>query len=905
LLRYRSHINVEIAGTVKVIAYLKKYMSKLPDATRFSIDDVLRDPGIELDNWQKLRHTTCSEACQRLHEFDLNYSSVGCTILFVHKEGEHSVRWYDDPERSDAALVAASRSDSQLLRYFWRHSSLDELKFEEYFGYYSLRAGRPRQGAYKEDSPPEGSLAEQQFAVKRRADSHVARIETAFTSDLELWAMHAILRRNCCRSFEGMRTVEGITYPSCAEACKRLGIFTGYDDAEFVLREMINPDPAEWARDADHVRFMCDPDSLRRTFVMLVIASKHNAELLEPYMLYLATGLPRQRGLREVSREEQRYHLLRELSRLLFRERLTLGDCGLPELAEDNLDIVHEEVSRYSPSDLKRVANRYLDLTPSQRTVVDCIEHSIAQQNDVDAQKLFFLDGKPGRGKTFLINTMVARQRLHGKVVSVSSPSAKGAIQYAGGLTCHKTFGCPIFEETPMLALVPIFGKGHRNARFLREATLLIIDEIAMLHSAIFSMIDTLLRDIMETHQPFGGKVVVCCGDFGQLSPVQRLPGRRAALAVSVHSHPLFPEFLPLKLLESLRSRGDPIHARFCDTLANGNGQDGFFSCNVPREVRMTQYRDSALSIYLDNGLGHYKHGESCLIDLANTRLYKSAIICYSNEQVDSFNDIVSNRVITELALEAHEIWDAVAFEMPNLDDYSIISEDTMIAHNEPGMPPHTLSLFTGALVVLTRNFLPSRGLVNGALLLVTAHTPNTVSVMNVTRDSPFFGEKDTLFRFEFDITIKNLTSFKRKQFPLKLAYAGTVHKFQGDTIHEELLLVCQKPSFAHGQLSVAVSRGTSCAKTAILTTDVNVMTRCLNGLVYREFLDDDAGFEDAVTEVIHDFDVQGVRGTAVDRDADLDNDGGLEFSHPDADDFYTEEFVRLGRLLTCCDEWD
>ena len=173
-------------------------------------------------------------------------------------------------------------------------------------------------------------------------------------------------------------------------------------------------------------------------------------------------------------------------------------------------------------------------------------------------QNLFFLDGKPGRGKTFVTNVIASRLRLEKMIVAICSPSAKGAIQYMGALTSHKTFGIPIFEGEPTGPLKPLFSKNHRNAKFLFLADLIVIDEAPMMHSSAFDMIDRFLREIMNIDLPFGGKVVICSGDFGQLSPVTYMPGRASALAVSIKEHESFKCFERLLLRKSERHVDDP-----------------------------------------------------------------------------------------------------------------------------------------------------------------------------------------------------------------------------------------------------------------------------------------------------------------------------------------------------------
>ena len=108
-----------------------------------------------------------------------------------------------------------------------------------------------------------------------------------------------------------------------------------------------------------------------------------------------------------------------------------------------------------------------------------------------------------------------------------------------------------------------------------------------------------------------------------------------------------------------------------------------------------------------------------------------------------------------------------------------------------------------------------------------------------------------------FTMGVKQLMNFTRKQFPLRYAYAGTVHRYQGDTVYEKLLIDCRVQSFAHGQLSVAFSRATKASNVSVLASPEDFAAQKVTGLVYREFL----SFEDdvAAAEVI-----MNVQGTGV-----------------------------------------
>ena len=78
------------------------------------------------------------------------------------------------------------------------------------------------------------------------------------------------------------------------------------------------------------------------------------------------------------------------------------------------------------------------------------------------------------------------------------------------------------------------------------------------------------------------------------------------------------------------------------------------------------------------------------------------------------------------------------------------------------------------------------------------------------------------------------------------------MHRFQGDTILEKMLVDCRLQSFAHGQLSVAISRATACDKVIILGEVNDVNNRKIQGLIYRELVT----FEEMIDRAHADFDV-------------------------------------------------
>ncbi|AQK71525.1 hypothetical protein ZEAMMB73_Zm00001d016710 [Zea mays] len=137
------------------------------------------------------------------------------------------------------------------------------------------------------------------------------------------------------------------------------------------------------------------------------------------------------------------------------------------------------------------------------------------------------------------------------------------------------------------------------------------------------------------------------------------------------------------------------------------------------------------------------------------------------------------------------------------------------------GLPPHVLKLKVGCPIMLLRNIDPANGLCNGTRLVVRGFQKNSIDAEIVLGQHagmriflpriPLCPSDDEMFPFQF----------KRKQFPIRLSFAMTVNKAQGQTI-PNVGVYLPEPVFSHGQLYVALSRVTARSKVKILAIPVH-----------------------------------------------------------------------------------
>nr|GEZ50214.1 ATP-dependent DNA helicase PIF1-like [Tanacetum cinerariifolium] len=152
------------------------------------------------------------------------------------------------------------------------------------------------------------------------------------------------------------------------------------------------------------------------------------------------------------------------------------------------------------------------------------------------------------------------------------------------------------------------------------------------------------------------------------------------------------------------------------------------------------------------------------------------------------------------------------------------------------GLPPHRMELKVGTPIILLRNLNITGGLCNGTRMIVTQLLSKVIEARIITGTRT--AEKVFLLRIPLinrDLQLPFI--FKRKQFPVKVCYAMTINKSQGQSL-ERIGIYLPEPVFAHGQLYVALSRATSAEGLKILikhpTNEIGNMTK---NIVYKDFL--------------------------------------------------------------------
>ena len=312
---------------------------------------------------------------------------------------------------------------------------------------------------------------------------------------------------------------------------------------------------------------------------------------------------------------------------------------------------------------------------------------------------------------------------------------------------------------------------------------ILVIDEISMISKKLFATIDARLRQIKGLrNKPFGGVSILAVGDFYQLPPILAKP---LCIPESTSLLNLWDEhFEVMELTDIMRQKDDEEFAKLLNRIREKPKTEKLSDCD----------RNMLLSVT--------KQPADCPQDALH--------IFARNKDVDAHNTqtliAMCGNIIT---IDAHDY-------KKNPTSGKMTKLDQPMKGNSNDMKD-MIQVAPGARVMLTRNIDVSDGLVNGSFGTVTGYTQTPKERIFIRFDSSESGskQKNTFDGGQVDTYIERcedrLDKYKhmlRRQFPIKLAYACTIHKVQGMTT--ETAVVSLDNMFDSGMAYVALSRTTS-----------------------------------------------------------------------------------------------
>jgi len=403
------------------------------------------------------------------------------------------------------------------------------------------------------------------------------------------------------------------------------------------------------------------------------------------------------------------------------------------------------KLKRKKVKSVEEIDYAFLDINEDFRMVLNLVENT---------NKNLFITGKAGTGKSTLLKLI---KEISKKEFAVIAPTGIAALNIKGQ-TIHSFFKFPLNLMTDQKI------KKVRDTRMMDSLELLIIDEISMVRADLMDAIDRSLRLNRCIDAPFGGLQLILFGDMFQLPPVVK---------------------------------GRDLESFFDDTY----GGPYFFNSTVFKNckldiIELKKIYRQADEIFINdlNRIRERRIDGQLLGRINNT-------LCCNVKSNDQYVILTTTNMNVNFINE---------YELSKIDKEEYKYEAIVKGKfGEDAFPTeYSLVLKAGAQIILIKND-PKKRWVNGTIATISYLDEDYIKVKIKNREYKVNKEKWENFEYHYDeengkIEEKVVGTFD--QFPVRLAWALTIHKSQGQTF-DRAIIDLSNGAFAHGQTYVALSR--------------------------------------------------------------------------------------------------
>lgn len=346
----------------------------------------------------------------------------------------------------------------------------------------------------------------------------------------------------------------------------------------------------------------------------------------------------------------------------------------------------------------------------------------------------------------------------------------------------------------------------------LRKADMAVWDEAGNQHRWAFEAVDRTMRDLRNSDRPFGGMTVVFGGDFQQILPVVVRGSREDIVQASLRRSSLWNHITVLHLHCNMRLERSLEAAQHAQWLLDvGHGRTHINGDHSKVAIPQHMLRPD-----IDSLLNAVYAGLESDIPPPPEFFLNRIVLSARNEDVNDVND----RLLDRMAGPVHVYHSADSVLLEAGADEDTSDSTSQRGHPFPpeylrslqasGLPLGELRLKVGCPIILLRNLAPAQGLCNGTRLIIIRLSPRVIEAQII--GGQFNGNLVFIPRITLNPTNSNGEfpfRLSRRQFPVRLAFAMSINKAQGQSV-KYVGLDLRVPVFTHGQLYVALSRSTS-----------------------------------------------------------------------------------------------